>query len=110
MVHDGPAERRRRFMAVLTGTRRWEVVRRFGHDAADPRLAGPMTRRATRRNARMVHWCPRSESRRGCRRPPGMTGPALGRGDRNVIYRLADRRATIMTPPHGTGGSRRNRW
>ena len=46
MVHDGPAERRRRFMAVLTGTRRWEVVRRFGHNAASPGLTGPMTGRA----------------------------------------------------------------
>ena len=46
MVHRGPAERRRRFMAVLTGTRRWEVVRGFGDNAANPRHPRPVTRRA----------------------------------------------------------------
>ena len=36
VIHDGPAERRRRFVAELARTRRREVVRRFGHHPARP--------------------------------------------------------------------------
>ncbi len=36
VIHDGPAERRRRFMAELAGTRRREVVRWFGHSPTRP--------------------------------------------------------------------------
>jgi hypothetical protein len=36
MAHPGPAERRRRFVTGLAGTARREVIRRLGHDPADP--------------------------------------------------------------------------
>ncbi len=64
VVHRSPAERCRRFVAKLTGTRRWEVVRWFGHNPADPRLTGSMAGRAARRDAAMVHGSPAERQRR----------------------------------------------
>jgi hypothetical protein len=56
----------------------------------------------------VVHRGPAESCRRRCR-PSGVTGPALRRGDWNVVRRFADRRLAIMTPPDRTAGGRRDR-
>jgi hypothetical protein len=68
-----------------------------------------MACRATRRDTGVVHRRARPECRRRRRRPFGVTGPALRRGDWNVVGRFADRRQAVMAPPDCTSSCDRNR-
>jgi hypothetical protein len=105
VVHDGPAKRRRRLVAEFTGTRGREVIRWFGHNPADPRLARSMARRAPGCNTGMVHGCARPEGGRRRRRPP-VTGATLRRGDRNMVGRFGHSCSPVMATSDRTGSSR----
>ena len=100
-------------MTALASRRRRTVRKVIGRfsDHRHPKVgaARGVARRAPSCNAGVAHRCARSESRRRRRRPPGVTGPALGCGHRNMIRRLADRRPPIMAVRSRAGGRRRDR-
>jgi hypothetical protein len=81
----GPRERGRGFVTVLAREARRDVSRRFRHDAPDPAHARRMTGRAAGRDPRMTHHGPRKRGR-------GLVARLAGRGGREVVRRLAQRR------------------
>ena len=81
----GPHECGRGLMTVLAGGARRDVIHRFRHDAPDPTHARRMTGRAARRDPRVVHHGPRKRGR-------GLVTGLAGRGGREVVRRLAQRR------------------
>jgi hypothetical protein len=101
MVHRGPAEApgRRRFVTEFTGTRGREVIRRLGHDPAEPYHPGPMARCAARRNARMVHRGP-AEAPERRRFVTELTGTA----SREVIRRFGHHRDPKEGKTRGVAG------
>jgi hypothetical protein len=86
----GPHECGRGLMTVLAGGARRDVIRRLRHDAPDPAHARRMTGRAAGRDPRVIHHGPRKCGRR-------LVAGLAGRGGREVVRRLAQRRCPVMT-------------
>jgi hypothetical protein len=86
----GPHECGRGLMAVFAGGARRDVIRRLRHDAPDPTHARRMTGRAAGRDPRVIHHGPRKCGR-------GLVTGLAGRGGREVVRRLAQRRCPVMT-------------
>ena len=77
-------------MTVLAWKARRDVVHRFRHDPPDPAHARGMTGRAAGRDPRVIHRGPRKRGR-------GLVTGLAGRGGREVVRRLAQRRGPVMT-------------